>query len=155
MLGEKFSETTLQEALKSGERLCLVLNKVFPDIIRKVNKSKFAAAHRENIGNYVSTCKGLNFDKSSLFETADLYDGKNMIQVLQNIDELSYRAARKGEFPSLKPTNSKGGYDVVTVEAGGKKAYCADCGAPHSSFAKSCADCGKIFEETTTTTKTT
>jgi len=96
LLGAPFEEKTLQEALKSGARLCEAVNKITPNLVKKINKGNFPAMQRENIAAYIAACKFMAFNKASLFETSDLYDGKNMVLVIENCLELSRRAAKKG-----------------------------------------------------------
>jgi hypothetical protein len=89
-VGQTFSEESLQEALKNGVRICTALNHVFPGSITKINKAGITFSERENVGNYVEACKKLGFNKSNLFETADLYDGANMPKVVENLHELAF-----------------------------------------------------------------
>jgi len=96
ILGESFEEPTLQEALKSGVRLCKALNKVYPDSVRTINDSKIAFKQIENIGNYVKAYKNLGFNKSLAFETANLFEGTNMTQVVDNLHGLALAGGRKG-----------------------------------------------------------
>jgi len=90
-LRETFSEELLQDALKDGTRLCRALNAVAgQQIIPKINSNaKLDFAKRENINNYLDGCKQLQLNKSYIFETADLYEGKNLPKVIENILNLS------------------------------------------------------------------
>jgi len=115
LLNDKFEEKTLQEALRSGDRLCKAVNLVAPGIVKKVNKSKFAAMQRENIASYLAACKYMAFNKAVMFETSDLYDGRNMVLVIENLGELAVRAKRRGGLPALKENKTKGGYDITSV----------------------------------------
>jgi len=101
VLGEKFPEETFQEALKSGIRLCNALNKVYPQSVPKVATSGPVFVQRENIGNYVKACARLGFNKSNLFETTDLYDGKNLTKVVENVYELAHFGSRKPGLPKI------------------------------------------------------
>jgi len=96
VLETKFEEATLAEALKSGVRLCQALNKVYPGSVRKINDSKIAYMQIENIGNYIKACQTLGFNKSLLFETADLFESKNLTIVVDNLYELARMGSRKG-----------------------------------------------------------
>jgi hypothetical protein len=96
VLGERFEEPTLQEALKSGIRICKALNKVYPDSVRTINDSKVAFKQIENIGNYLKAYKNLGFNKSLAFETPNLYEGTNMTQVVDNLHQLALAGGRKG-----------------------------------------------------------
>jgi len=103
LLGEKFEEETFQDALKSGVRLCQALNKVYPQSVPKINPSTGAVFNqRENIGNYVKACGRLGFNKSNLFETTDLYDGKNLTKVVENVYELAHFGSRKTGLPKIE-----------------------------------------------------
>jgi len=102
VLGEKFTEETLQEALKSGARLCNALNLVYPGSIPKVNTKDTVYMQRENLDKYVKACGRLGFNKSLLFDVPDLYDGKNMTKVVENIYELAHFGSRKSGLPKLE-----------------------------------------------------
>jgi len=116
LLNEKFEEKTLQEALKSGERLCKAVNLIAPNIVKNINKQKFAAMQRENIGAYIAACRAMAFNKAATFETSDLFEGKNMVLVIENLAELSQRAKRKGNLPVPKEAGGKkGGVDYSST----------------------------------------
>jgi hypothetical protein len=102
LLGEKFEEESFQEALKTGVRLCNALNKVYPQSVPKIATTGPVFVHRENIGNYVKACARLGFNKSNLFETADLYDGKNLTKVVENVYELAHFGSRKPGLPKIE-----------------------------------------------------
>jgi len=102
LLAEKFEEETFQDALKSGVRLCNALNKVYPQSVPKVATSGPVFVQRENIGNYVKACGRLGFNKSNLFETTDLYDGKNLTKVIENVYELAHFGSRKTGLPKIE-----------------------------------------------------
>jgi hypothetical protein len=102
VLKETFSEETLQEALKSGIRLCNALNLVYPGSIPKINTKDTVYMQRENLDKYVKACGRLGFNKSLLFDVPDLYDGKNMTKVVENIYELAHFGSRKSGLPKLE-----------------------------------------------------
>jgi len=169
LLGERFPEKTLQEALKSGARLCKAANKVSPNLIKNVNNSNFAAMQRENISYYIKACNHMAFNKASMFETQDLFEGKNMVLVLENLVELSNRAKKRnlpsiqGEFAApaagaadykdAAPAAAAAPAPAAQAEAapapaaagGGGEGACPDCGAERSG--DFCADCGHKFDE--------
>jgi len=94
-LGEKFQEPTLQEALKSGVRLCKAVNKIAGPVIKQISDKKMAAMQRENIARYLQVCRNIAMNRADLFETDDLYLGKNMVLVLANLRALSEKAVAK------------------------------------------------------------
>jgi len=102
LLGETFQEETFQEALKNGVRLCNALNLVYPQSIPKVNKGSVDFQKIENVGNYVKACGRLGFNKSNLFETNDLWDGKNLPKVVENVYELAHFGSRKPGLPKIE-----------------------------------------------------
>jgi len=102
VLKETFAEDTLQEALKSGVRLCNALNLVYPSSIPKINSKDTVYMQRENLDKYVKACARLGFNKSLLFDVPDLYDGKNLTKVVENIYELAHFGSRKSGLPKLE-----------------------------------------------------
>jgi len=114
ILDEKFTEDTLQAALQNGVRLCQAANKVQSNIVKSINKQKLAALQRENISEYLKACKSMSFNSANLFETMDLYGGKNMVKVVENIYELASKGQKRG-LPAIKASASKGGYDVTAI----------------------------------------
>jgi hypothetical protein len=102
VLKETFTEENLQEALKSGVRLCNALNLVYPGSIPKINTKDTVYMQRENLDKYVKACARLGFNKSLLFDVPDLYDGKNMTKVVENIYELAHFGSRKSGLPKLE-----------------------------------------------------
>jgi len=89
LLGVSFPEEKLVEVLKSGVHLCHALNKVYPNSVRSINSSAIAFKQRENIGNYVKAWGTLGLNKSLAFETEDLFEGRNMTIVVDNVYELA------------------------------------------------------------------
>jgi len=75
----------LHEALKSGVVLCKLMNKVSPGKIQKIGTSKMPFVMMENIGNYLTAAKALGLQTHDLFQTVDLYEAKNMNQVITHI----------------------------------------------------------------------
>jgi len=92
--GEDIGED-LQAALKSGVILCKTLNAVYPKSVAKINDSKVAFMQIENIGNYLKACGILGFNKSLIFETADLFENRNFTIVIDNLYELGKIGTRK------------------------------------------------------------
>lgn len=91
-LGMELDEATpLQAHLKSGVLLCNLINTLRPAVISRVHQSDRPFEHMENIGNYTKACARLGV--SPTFDTPDLYEGKNMKVVCQNIAALE-RVAR-------------------------------------------------------------
>jgi hypothetical protein len=140
VLKEKFTETTLQESLKSGERLCQAINKVKDGMVKSISKGKFSAMQRENIQNYLKACALMGFNKSDVFETQDLYEGKNMVLVIENVIALAKRGERVG-LPAYKGPAGASTASVSLTEP-----------APSPRAAKPAESAPAVAETTTTTT---
>jgi len=102
VLKETFTEENLQEALKSGVRLCQALNLVYPGSIPKINTKDTVYMQRENLDKYIKAWIRLGMNKSLLFDVPDLYDGKNLTKVVDNIYELARFGSRKSGLPKLE-----------------------------------------------------
>jgi hypothetical protein len=92
--GEKMGECTLQEELKSGVVLCNLVNALKPGVCPKPATGKMAFKQMENIGNYLSACEKLGVPAYSSFQTVSLYENKDMIAVLTNIQALGSAAQK-------------------------------------------------------------
>ncbi|XP_075243885.1 myophilin-like [Convolutriloba macropyga] len=92
----------LQEALKDGVYLCMLINILFPGTVRKINTSKMAFKQMENIGNFLDGCETVGVNREDLFQTVDLYEGENMAQVVNGIYALARTAAKLGK-PGIGP----------------------------------------------------
>jgi len=78
-------EETLQSYLKSGERLCELMNKIKPGSVKKINRGKAPFVQRENIANFLFSCKLLGMTETDLFVTVNLYEGSNLITVVNTL----------------------------------------------------------------------
>lgn len=88
ILGEPFQEG-FQDSLKTGVRLCELLNRIAAGSVRKINTRDMPFAHRENISSYLDACKNKGMNLVDLFDTQDLYDGKNLVSVINHFYSLS------------------------------------------------------------------
>eukprot|EP01119_Soliformovum_irregulare_P017268 TRINITY_DN5104_c0_g1_i5.p1 TRINITY_DN5104_c0_g1~~TRINITY_DN5104_c0_g1_i5.p1 ORF type:complete len:1305 (+),score=612.96 TRINITY_DN5104_c0_g1_i5:333-3917(+) len=104
MTGMDSANLTLHEYLKSGEALCLIINKAQPGTISKIHKSKVAYQQIENIGNYRNACQKLGLNQSDIFEVPDLFDEKNLGFVVNNIHVLALHLQKQSWFngPSME-----------------------------------------------------
>lgn len=86
---------TFQEALKDGTILCKLANKISPGAIKKIGTGKMPFIQMENIGNFLTVCSSkLGVPANDLFQTVDLYEAKNMNQVIDAIHAVG-RASQK------------------------------------------------------------
>lgn len=94
LTGKDLVGDTFQEALKDGVALVLCINEIQPGICPKPSSSKMAFKQMENIANYLGACSKLGVPKFSLFQTVALYENKDMLAVLTNIQALGSAAQK-------------------------------------------------------------
>jgi len=119
------------EALKSGVVLCNLVNKLWPGKIKKVSTGSMPFAQMENIAAYLAACGSLGLLTHDLFQTVDLFEAKNMNQVITNVHALK-RVSERG---------SSGGSSSSSGGSGGGK-FCNSCGTKGAAGAKFCPSCG-------------
>jgi len=89
--------TDFHNFLKDGTVLCEVINAICPGSVKKINTNKMAFKQMENIGNFLSAATAkLNIPANDLFQTVDLFEDKNMNQVVSGIHALGRGAQKIG-----------------------------------------------------------
>ena len=89
----------IHEELKSGIVLCDLANKIKAGVVPRINKGKMPFVMMENINNFLVACKVLGVPDTDLFMTVDLYEAKNMGQVIQTLHALGRHSQRVPGFP--------------------------------------------------------
>lgn len=82
--------------LKDGVTLCELANKISVGCVKKINNSTMPFKQMENITAFLVACRGAGVKSHDLFETVDLFEGKDYGLVVQSI--MSY-----GSIVSNKP----------------------------------------------------
>ncbi|KAI8855232.1 calponin homology domain-containing protein, partial [Chytridium lagenaria] len=101
---EKFSSDNFQESLKDGVLLCKLMNIILPSDPIKVSTSRIAFKQMENIGFFLNRLSKVGVPTYEQFQTVDLYEGKNIDQVVNCIFSLSRHASAMGfDGPVLGP----------------------------------------------------
>ena len=104
LVGESFPSGSFQEALKDGVFLCKAINVLQPGTVRKIHPNKTAFKMMENISNFLLGCERYGLRKIDLFQTVDLYENQNMVQVIDTIYALGRKAQSKQYHgPTLGP----------------------------------------------------
>jgi len=88
LTGEKFSDRSFGKSLKNGILLCQLANKIRPNICPKIQKSPAPFVQMENINAYLNAARQLGVPQLDLFMTVDLFEEKNIGQVIRNLDTL-------------------------------------------------------------------
>lgn len=117
-LQEKFPttpSTTLQEKLKSGVILCKLVNAIEPGTIPRISIRPLPFLQMENISNFLQASQKLGIPSSDLFQTVDLFEGKDMNQVMICVLSLARVVNGKPFTANFKRRNSpKEGIDFIT-----------------------------------------
>jgi hypothetical protein len=101
ILGENLEGGSFHDILRDGIVLVKLANRVC-NANMKATASKMPFKHMENINNFLIAIEKLGVPKHDSFQTVDLYEQKNMGQVLQTIFALSRHATKNGfTGPSL------------------------------------------------------
>ncbi|KAL4114016.1 hypothetical protein PRIC2_014935 [Phytophthora ramorum] len=87
VLGESFL-TGFGDSLKDGIMLCTLMNKIKPGLIPKIQSSSMPFKQMENVTSFVRACRSIGVAEFDLFETVDLYNQKNIGQVVHCIHAL-------------------------------------------------------------------
>eukprot|EP00178_Gracilaria_changii_P021901 TRINITY_DN64888_c0_g1_i1.p1 TRINITY_DN64888_c0_g1~~TRINITY_DN64888_c0_g1_i1.p1 ORF type:complete len:140 (+),score=18.41 TRINITY_DN64888_c0_g1_i1:28-420(+) len=69
-------------SLKSGVQLCNLMNTLVPKSVPSINKGKMPFVQMENIASFLSALQKSGLKTHEIFQTVDLYESKNMTQVL-------------------------------------------------------------------------
>jgi hypothetical protein len=95
------------EDMKSGVFLCNLANKLRPNSVKKINKSKMPFTMMENIGNYLAVAASFGMKETDLFQTVDLFEKKNMTAVLNHLYAVGRLASHLPGYsgPSIGPRN--------------------------------------------------
>ena len=96
VVGEPFPSGSFHEALKNGVYLCKAINVLQPGSVPKINTGKMAFKMMENIGNFLDAMGRYGVTKHESFQTVDLFEGENMVQVVNGIHALGRKARAKG-----------------------------------------------------------
>jgi len=111
------------EWLKDGQVLIKLCNKLGSKSY-KANESTMPFKQMENIANFLKSCReDLKMRENDLFTTADLYDGKSRVNVINALIATSRAAAKSGyKGPSIAPKESHGSeskhWDIGKADAG-------------------------------------
>ncbi|KAG9289193.1 hypothetical protein G9A89_022502 [Geosiphon pyriformis] len=79
------SNEDFHKSLQDGVILCSLMNKLKPNIIPQISKKDLPFVKRENISNFLKAARQFGLHNSDLFETVDLFEGKDMDRVVATI----------------------------------------------------------------------
>ncbi|KAI8889209.1 hypothetical protein K501DRAFT_208668 [Backusella circina FSU 941] len=121
LIGEPFPSDDFAESLKDGVILCKVIGKLVPGQ-GKFKQSKMPFIQMENISIFLRGADALGVPKHDLFQTVDLFEKKNMTQVIDSIFAISRYGYKAGTSPNyLGPKladKQTGNYSKQAYDAG-------------------------------------
>ena len=95
---ESAMQASVHAWLRSGERLCELINRISPGAVPRVSPSAMPFQQMENIANYVHACEGLGVPAPDLFRSVDLYEARSLGAVVRNLHSLGRVAQAVGSF---------------------------------------------------------
>ncbi|KAJ2725718.1 Protein kinase of the Mitotic Exit Network [Coemansia sp. Benny D115] len=85
VLGLQLDASTLRESLRDGVVLCRLINTLRPGAVKRINTRNLPFAQMENISNFLAAARKLGLESTDLFQTVDLYEGKNIPRVIMTL----------------------------------------------------------------------
>uniref|UniRef100_M4BX42 Calponin-homology (CH) domain-containing protein n=1 Tax=Hyaloperonospora arabidopsidis (strain Emoy2) TaxID=559515 RepID=M4BX42_HYAAE len=93
------------EGLRDGVLLCTVANRIHPGVVKRMEtKSKMPFKLMENVSSFIKACRVMGVSEFDLFETVDLFERKDLGNVVRCIFALGRAVQRnypKFEGPTL------------------------------------------------------
>lgn len=135
ILGEPVPNAPFENILQDGTVLCRLMNKLSPGIVPKINTSGGQFKMMENINNFLNAIKEYGVPIQDLFQTADLYEKKQLSQISTTLFALGRATYMHPEWegPWLGPRPSEenkrefteeqiaAGKTVIGLQAGSNK----------------------------------
>jgi len=105
--GEKLSGP-FEKVLKDGTVLCKLINKLQPGAVKKVHNKGGNFVLMQNIEAFQNGMKAYGVPHDEIFQTADLFEARNIHQVVLSLGALARIASNKPDYsgPKLGPKMS-------------------------------------------------
>jgi len=172
MTREKFSSPSFAKSLKNGVLLCKLANAIRPGIVPKIQTASAPFVQMENINAFLQAEKILGIPTMDLFMTVDLFEEKNIGQVLRSLATL--KRITGATTPAAGGSSSSGGggglggssgakpparrlssgpaptpapapvpqHTLSSASTGSGPKFCPQCGTKSTPGAKFCGECG-------------
>ncbi|XP_076167961.1 muscle-specific protein 20 transgelin [Ptiloglossa arizonensis] len=136
ILGKKFPPgEVFEDVLKDGQVLCHLMNKIAPGSVAKINTSGGQFKMMENINSFQKALKDYGVDDVDVFQTVDLWEKKDIAQVVTTLFALGRTTYKhpewKGPYLGPKPAEEckrefteeqlRAGESVIGLQAGSNK----------------------------------
>ena len=110
VLSQELEGESTHEALKSGVALCQLANKLREGAVKKISKLPSPFPQRENVRAFIEAARSLGVPEAELFDTDDLFEARNMRQVMICLASLGRVAHTVDGYDGptwQKPVNAK------------------------------------------------
>ncbi|CAH1278183.1 unnamed protein product [Diabrotica balteata] len=104
-LGEPVPKGEFEDILKDGVVLCNLMNKLTPGCIKKIQSKGTNFQLMENIQRFQAAAKKYGLPEEEIFQTADLFERRNIAQVAISLFSLGRITQKHPEWngPTLGP----------------------------------------------------
>ncbi|KAI8070806.1 kinase-like domain-containing protein [Gongronella butleri] len=106
MLGKRLG-IDLQQELQDGVILCQVVNCIKPNTIATIGRKNTPFVKMANISLFLQGAEDVGLQKSQLFQTVDLYEGKDMTAVINTILTLARVSSTGTPTRRLDPVTAR------------------------------------------------
>ncbi|KAF7282906.1 muscle-specific protein 20 [Rhynchophorus ferrugineus] len=105
VLGEPLPKGEFEDILKDGVILCNLINKLAPNSVKKIATRGTNFQLMENIQRFQAAIKAYGVPQEEIFQTADLFERRNIAQVALSLYSLGRLTQKHPEYngPSLGP----------------------------------------------------
>ncbi|XP_031842560.1 myophilin [Nomia melanderi] len=105
VLGEKLPPGNYEDILKDGVVLCKLINKLAPGSVKKIQERGTNFQLMENIQRFQAAIKNYGVPQEEIFQTADLFERRNIPQVTLCLYALGRITQKHPEYngPGLGP----------------------------------------------------
>ncbi|KAH8046978.1 hypothetical protein JL722_13313 [Aureococcus anophagefferens] len=94
----------LGDELRNGVVLCELACAISPGIVKRISDSPLPYKQMDNIAAFSAACKKLGVPEHDCFDTIDLFEGKDIVAVVQTIHALGRTVQLSREdLPKLGP----------------------------------------------------
>lgn len=118
VLGEKLPPGAYEDVLKDGVILCKLANKLAPGSVKKIQERGTNFQLMENIQRFQAAIKKYGVPEEEIFQTADLFERRNIPQVTLCLYSLGRITQKHPEFtgPTLGPKMAEKNERTFTEE---------------------------------------
>ncbi|XP_043471014.1 muscle-specific protein 20 [Leptopilina heterotoma] len=108
VIGEKLPAGNYDDVLKDGVVLCQLVNKLAPNSVKKIQTKGTNFQLMENVQRFQAAIKNYGVPQEEIFQTADLFEKRNIPQVTLCLFALARITQKHPEYngPTLGPKMS-------------------------------------------------